>query len=266
MREDYRRKVYLSEQREVKKYLTNLFVLTLIIFSFTSLNVSIGEVLFSFPDLILFFIQNFFPPNFRNLNLQLSAVFDTLLFAIVGTYISSFLAFFMGILLSERLNPFPILRIFTRFFVSFLRNIPVLIWVSLLIFVFGVGNMVGLLALVLSSIGFLARSYGESIDEIANERLEAIQATGANLFQVLYHGVIPEFIPAWINWTLFCFEINIRASAILGMVGAGGLGILIQTSLNLRNFREASSLILLLIGLVLLTEIFVNVIRRWIKV
>lgn len=75
---------------------------------------------------------------------------------------------------------------------------------------FGVGEIVGLLALIIATLGFLSRSYAESISEIAGSHLEALQTAGASYGQVLVHGLIPEFLPSWINWTLFSFEINIR--------------------------------------------------------
>jgi len=168
----------------------------------------------------------------------------------------------LGVLMSEQLNPNPILRHGVRYFVAFLRNIPVLIWGSLLVFVFGIGNMVGLLALTIATMGFLSRSYAESMNDIAGERLEALYASGASYMQILVHGLIPEFMPAWLNWTLFSFEINIRASAILGMVGAGGMGMLIQSQLNMRNFTQASTLIITLVVMVLLTEFSVGALRR----
>ncbi len=146
--------------------------------------------------------------------------------------------------------------------ISFLRNIPVLVWASLFVYIFGIGNMVGLLALTVATLGFLARSYADSIDEIGSSKLEALRAAGASYWQILFHGLIPEFIPSWINWTLFSFEINIRASSILGMVGAGGMGIMIQTNIRLFKYREAFALIILLVLLVLLTEFTVNQLRK----
>jgi phosphonate transport system permease protein len=122
--------------------------------------------------------------------------------------------------------------------------------------------MVGVMALVLATLGFLARSYADSMDEIASTRLEALRSTGAGYWQVLFHGLVPAFIPAWINWTLFSFEINIRASAVLGMVGAGGLGLLIQTNLDLRGYRRAMALILILMAMVLVTEFVMNLLRK----
>ena len=249
-------------ETKIKSTFTFAIILIVAVISFSYLDVNVLNIFTAMPDLAGFLANNFFPPNFSNISTYVGSVVDTLLFAVVGTYISAFLAFILGVLMAESLNPYPFLRAVVRFIVSFFRNIPVIIWVTLLVFVFGIGNMVGLIALVLATIGFLSRSYAESINEIAGTRLEALRASGANWFQLVFHGLIPEFAPAWINWTLFSFEINIRASAILGMVGAGGLGILIQTNLNLRNFTETSALIIILVSLVLLTEFTVNIIRK----
>jgi len=241
----------------------NMAVLASVVFvSFAFLNVNPLDILGAPAPMIAFLGENFFPPSFGNLIAYSSAILDTLFFAVAGTYLSAILSFILGVLMSERLNPNPIVRSIVRYFVSFLRNIPTLIWAQLLIFVFGVGNMVGLIALVFATVGFLARSYAESMDDIAGEKLEAIKASGASYMQVLVHGLIPEFVSAWLNWTLFSFEINIRVSAILGIVGAGGMGILIQTSIHGRNFTEASTLVIMLIAMVLLTELTVGRLRK----
>jgi len=234
----------------------------IILTSFLYLRVNPVNVFTAFPNFFRFMSNNFLPPNFTNISVQMPIVWRTLLFAVAGTYISAFVAFFFGILMARELNPFVIVRVVVRFFVSFLRNVPLLVWGTVLVFIFGIGSMLGVVTLVLATLGFLARSYADSIDEIAGTKLEALRANGAGYWQVLFHGLIPEFIPAWVNWTLFSFEINIRASAVLGMVGAGGLGLLIQTNLDLRSFRRAMALILILVAMVLVTEILVNIIRK----
>jgi len=242
-----------------------LIAIAIIVLSFRNLSVRVWEVFASFPSLFRFFGDNFLPPNFTGLTTFLPVVLDTVLFAIVGTYISAVLAFLLGVLISREMNPFPLVRGGVRFFVSFLRNVPLLVWALVMVFIFGIGPVIGIFALVFATLGFLARSYAESINDIAATKLEAIKSSGAGYLQILFHGLVPEFIPAWINWTLFSFEINIRASAVLGMVGAGGLGLLIQTDLDLRRFRRAMALIIVLVALVLVTELLVNVIRRWLE-
>ena len=252
--------VPIHREKKLNLSLTIIFICVVASLPFFYLDVNIVEVMTSLPDLVHFFIQNFLPPNFSNLLAYINPVMETLLFAIVATYISAVLSIILGILMSQ-MSPNLVIRVFIRSFVTCLRNIPVLIWASLLVFVFGIGDIVGLIALSLATVGILSRMYAESIDEIASSKLEALKASGASYLQILLHGLIPEFIPAWINWTLFSFEINIRASAILGTVGAGGLGILIQTNLNLRNFHEATTLIMILVVMILIIEVVISNIR-----
>ena len=229
------------------------------------LEISPSEAVKGFPAFVRFFVIKFLPASFKNIRASVPAVIDTVLFAVAATYLSTALSFLFGLLMSDKTNPITPLRLLCRGIISFLRNVPVLVWASILVYMFGVGEIVGLLALIIATLGFLSRSYAESISEIAGSHLEALQTAGASYGQVLVHGLIPEFLPSWINWTLFSFEINIRASAILGMVGAGGIGVLIQTNLKLFKYQEACAIILVVIVIVLLTEFMTNKIRRMIR-
>lgn len=229
------------------------------------LEISPSEAVKGFPAFVRFFVIKLLPASFKNIRAYVPAVIDTVLFAVAATYLSTALSFLFGLLMSDKTNPITPLRLLCRGIISFLRNVPVLVWASILVYMFGVGEIVGLLALIIATLGFLSRSYAESISEIAGSHLEALQTAGASYGQVLVHGLIPEFLPSWINWTLFSFEINIRASAILGMVGAGGIGVLIQTNLKLFKYQEACAIILVVIVIVLLTEFMTNKIRRMIR-
>lgn len=256
--------ISLSQQKSVKKKVTVVLLFAVIAYSFVYLQVNPLTPFVTLPSVFKFFGENFFPPNFTGFSSYVSLIVETLLFAVVGTYISAIISFVFGLLMAESINPFAPVRLIVRFIVSFIRNIPVLVWASLLVYIFGIGNMVGLLALIIATFGFLTRSYAEEMNNIADSKLEALKATGASPIQLLVHGIIPAFFPSWINWTFFSFEINIRASAILGMVGAGGIGIMIQTNIRLFKYKEAMALILILVALVLLTEFVVNKLRKWI--
>lgn len=223
--------------------------------SMAYLKISPIAALHSIPDFLSFFIKKFCPPVLTNITNYLPSVVETVLFAVVGTYLSTLLSFVFGLLMSDKTNPHAPLRAVVRGIVSFLRNVPILVWASLLIYIFGIGPIVGLFALMITTLGFLSRSYAESIGEIAGDKLEGLRATGASWWQLLWHGIIPAFVPAWINWTMFCFEINIRASTILGMVGAGGIGVLIQTNIKLFRYQEAFTIIILVVIIVVLTEL-----------
>ncbi|SJZ40524.1 phosphonate transport system permease protein [Pilibacter termitis] len=252
--------IFKEKKRQNRVFLFG--VIAVVLFSFVYLDVNILEIIVALPSFVQFIVSHFIPANFKNIATYAPLILETILFAVVGTYFSAFLAFFFGLLMSEQTNPILPLRMFVRICISLLRNIPVLVWASLLVYIFGIGNMVGLLALIFATIGFLSRSYADSIDEIGSTKLEALKSSGASFMQVLVHGLLPEFIPSWINWTLFSFEINIRASAILGMVGAGGIGIMIQTNIRLFKYHEAFSLIIVLVVMVLLTEFVVSQIRK----
>lgn len=242
-----------------------ILVVILLLLSCAFLNIQIGDMLMGGPSFVAFFVTKFIPPDFSNISQYVPAVIDTVLFAVVGTYISTFLAFMLGMLMSERTNPIHSLRFLVRAFVSFLRNIPVLIWASLLVYAFGIGEIVGLLALIIATLGFLSRSYSDSINEIAGNKLEALSASGASYLQIMWHGLLPNLVPSFINWTLYAFEINIRASAVLGMVGAGGIGVLIQTNIKLFRYKEACAIIIIVVAIVILTEFATNQIRKCIR-
>ncbi len=239
--------------------------LTVIAAAFLFLEIDFGEMFGALPAFASFFFERFFPPKFDGLGQYLPLLMETVCFAVVGTCISSILALFGGLLLCGKTNGIAWLRHLTRIVVSLLRNVPVLVWAAVLVFIFGIGNMVGLIALVIIAFGLLARSYAESLNEVAGEKIEAMRALGASKAQILVHGVLPEFVPAWINWTLFTFEISIRAAVILGMVGAGGIGIMVQTNLRLFKYHDALALIIVLVALILVTELVTNQLRKRIK-
>ena len=244
------------------------FLVTFLVFfivPFIILNISLIDIVLSIPNLFSFLANNFFPANFAALEGNFTVIKNTILFAIVGTVISSTIAFFLAILMSRSFNKFLFIRILVKFIASFFRNVPIVVWASILVFIFGIGPLVGVIALVLGGIGFLARSYSETIDEIYKTKLESLKSTGASYFQIIFHGLFPLFIKPWLNLTLFALEINVRLSAILGMVGAGGLGLLISANLDLRNFRRAMALIIVLIIIVLVTEFLTNKLREYVE-
>ncbi len=251
------------DKREIKRPLfIMLSIFALLSFSVYYLEISFIEMMMGLPNFVMFFFQKFFPPNAENLQHYIPAVLDTLGYAVISTYISTIIAFILGILISENTNKFKTLQVVTRGFVSILRNIPFIIWGALLVYIFGIGGIVGVFALILVTVGFLSKSYAESIDEISGDKLEALRANGSSYLQILFHGVIPEFIPAWINWTLFAFEINVRASVVLGLVGAGGIGVLIDTNINLFKYGEAITIIAVVVIIILFTELVTNSIRK----
>lgn len=257
----YRQKIKLDQQDPKKLLLIVATITVMLLFAIMYLRISVIDMVMGLPNFIIFFFEKFFPPKLDNIMQYIPAVGDTIAYAVIATFLSSIIALIFGILISENTNKFKSIRVVCRGFVSILRNIPFVIWGALLVYIFGLGGIVGVLALILVTIGFLGKSYAESIDEISGEKLEALRANGSSYFQILLHGVIPQFIPSWINWTLFSFEINVRASVVVGLVGAGGIGVLIDTNINLFRYQEALGIILVVVTIILLTEFVTNKIR-----
>lgn len=253
-----------ESMKKTRKWTLGIALLAVTVLLVTSmfLEISVTDLITSFPEFIGFFLSKFLPPDFSDTATFIPAVLDTVFFSIVATYISSAFAIFFGLMMSEVINPIRWLRLVFRSIASFFRNIPVMIWASLLVYAFGVGELVGLIALVIATIGFLSRSYADSVNEIDQKNLEALKACGASPLQILWHGTLVLFKPACINWTLYCFELNVRSSAILGMVGAGGIGVLIQTNIKLFKYHAAFAIILIVIAMVLASEFLTNKIRE----
>lgn len=261
--ETYSEEVILQPKQNTKvKIMIIVLISMLLVLSLSILEINLVTMFLALPQFLSFFFKKFLPPSFNSLLSYVLPTYMTLLSAVVGTYISTLFAFILALLMAKRTNPIEPLRLFVRGFVSFLRNIPILVWASVLIYIFGVGSFVGLVALVIATLGFLSRSYADSIDALPQECFEAIEASGASYCQIIWHALIPSFLKSWLSWTLYIFEINVRASIILGMVGAGGIGVLIQTNLRLFKYQEAMTIILIVIALVLIIEFSTNKIRK----
>lgn len=254
--------ISLNAQSSYRWLFIGILLSSLFIISIQFLGVSLTELVVGLPHFISFFFTKFFPPEFANICSFLPTIVETIGFAIIATYFATGIAFLLGLLVSRHTNPFQSIRLIVLGALTVIRNIPFVIWGALLVYIFGIGGLVGILALIFVTVGFLGKSYGEAIDEIPEQNLEALKASGASYFQMIIHGIIPNFLPAWINWTLFSFEINIRASVVLGLVGAGGIGVLIDTNINLFKYDQAMAIIIVVVALVLLTETVTNRLRK----
>ncbi|MBI3168778.1 MAG: ABC transporter permease subunit [Chloroflexi bacterium] len=129
----------------------------------------------------------------------------------------------------------------TRTFLNGLRSIEALVMAIVFVIAVGIGPFAGMMALGLHTIVSLAKLYSEQVESIMAGPLEAIQATGANRLQTIVYAVIPQIIPPYISYTMYRWDINVRMSTIIGFVGGGGIGFLLQQNINLLNYRAASA-------------------------
>lgn len=247
------------------KLLFGIIWLALIIMGLFYLQISITDLIVAIPEFLIFLFTEFFPPNFSGFTGYIDDLLQTVTFAFIAMITSMIISLILSFFMAKNINPIEPIRFVIRAFVSLLRNIPTIIWGSVLVYIFGIGAVAGVMALTFSMTGLLTKTYADTIEEIAGESLEAMEANGATTIQKIVHGIIPQFIPSWLNWTLFSFEIGVRASSILGLVGAGGIGVIIQTRISLFEYQEAMALVLYIIILVLFVEFFTNALRRRIR-
>ncbi|TYP72042.1 phosphonate ABC transporter, permease protein PhnE [Paenibacillus methanolicus] len=251
-----------TRQRKAKRLASVALLLIAFLFSIWYIRFDWIAFVTGIPIFIRFLATDFFPPNLSSVSDYAKPVLDTLAFGIVATCFSALIGSAVGLMMARPTTPSGKVRVALRGIVSFLRNVPFLLWASLLVVLFGVGSLPGILALILFGSGFLARVYAESIEEIDPDTLEALDACGATYWQRLKHGVFPQFMPGFITWTLFMFELTIRASAVLGLVGAGGIGSKIKQTMDLFQYGKTATVITILIVMILAVELVTQKIRE----
>jgi phosphonate transport system permease protein len=134
------------------------------------------------------------------------------------------------------------------------RSINSIIWGLLLVAIIGPGQVAGIFAIMLRSLGFIGKLLYEAIEEIDASQVEAVTATGASRWQVIDYGIVPQILPAFAGISVFRWDINIRESTVLGLVGAGGLGLKLQSSLNVLAWNQVTVIFIVILATVLVSE------------
>ncbi|TGD67342.1 phosphonate ABC transporter, permease protein PhnE [Tabrizicola sp. WMC-M-20] len=195
------------------------------------------------------------PPRLSYLPELLVPLWDTLNMATLGTLLGVILAVPVAFLAARNTSPsLLILRPIALFIIVASRSINSLIWALLLVAILGPGLLAGIIAIGLRSIGFIGKLLYEAIEETDIRQIEAVTATGASSAQVLNYGIVPQIMPAFWGITVFRWDINIRESAILGLVGAGGLGLKLQASLNTLAWPQVTLILILILLTVVVSE------------
>ena len=195
------------------------------------------------------------PPRWSYIDKLLWPLWDTINIATLGTLLGIIIAVPVAFLAARNTTPSALLlRPVALFVIVASRSINSLIWALLLVSMIGPGLLAGIIAIGLRSIGFVGKLLYEAIEEIDEGQVEAVRATGASGAQVLDYGIIPQILPAFAGISVFRWDINIRESTILGLVGAGGIGLQLQASLNTLAWPQVTMILLLVLGTVLVSE------------
>jgi phosphonate transport system permease protein len=209
-----------------------------------------------------FILTDFTPPSAGRLGALLRAVMQTIYMALASTGLSAALALFLSFLGTAAITRSRTVNSLVRAFASILRNIPALVWAFILVAAFGIGTVVGVLSLIIGTTGYLTRFFIEILDEAAEETLEPLLAAGAAMPSIVAQALLPSAMPGFIAWILYCVELNIRASTILGMVGAGGIGLLLMGYIKQFNYAAASTAILAVAVIIIGVNLLTNYLRK----
>ena len=199
------------------------------------------------------FVRRMVPPDLRVLPAALVGAVATIEIALLGTGLAAALAVPLGFLSARNVAP-PTLYYGVRTALNFFRSIDTLVYALLFVAAVGLGPFPGMLAVVAYTTTSLAKLYSETIEGIEPGPVDAIRATGATRLQVLRFGILPQVLPLFLSYVLYRFESNVRAATVLGFVGAGGIGLYLQTYLRMIDYPAASTVLMVTVVMVMVVD------------
>jgi phosphonate transport system permease protein len=200
------------------------------------------------------FLAQAFPPTTERLPNLIAATVETFQMALIGTLMGALFSLPLAVMAARNVSPHPLLHWATRSLIGFMRAVPDLIWGLVFIVAVGLGPAAGILAIMVDTISFCGRFYAERIEELDPGPLDALRATGATYLAVLANAVAPAALPSFVATTLFSLEGSVRSAVVLGLVGAGGIGIELATAMQLLRYEEAATIILIIFAVVIGVE------------
>ncbi len=207
------------------------------------------------------YLSGFLTPDFSDWREYLHQTLITIQIAVWGTLLAIFGAVPFGLLSSANVAPVwvhqPVRRLMDA-----CRSINEMIFAMLFISAVGLGPFAGVLALFMHTTGTLAKLFSEAVEAIDPQPVEGIRATGANKVQEIAYGIIPQVVPLWISYSLYRFESNVRSASVVGMVGAGGIGMLLWDAIRSFNYSATAAMLIILVVVVSLLDLGSATIRK----
>ena len=239
-----------------------LIVLFIVLFwAFKMTGFSFATV-FSRINELFVILGKIFHPKWSFFGKVISPLIDTIKMSVLGTVIGCAAALPFAVLASSNIIHNRVVVSVIRFILALVRTVPTLIIALVCALIFSLGTFAGTLAIAIFTFGVVAKMLYESIETIDMGPFEAMEALGANKFQAFWSACIPQILPVYLSHSLYCFEMNVRASAILGYVGAGGLGITINERIGWRDYNGLGMVLLALFVVVVAIEFFSEYLRK----
>ena len=210
---------------------------------------------------ILTLIKDFFPPDFTDWRLYATEMVVTLQVAIWGTLLAVVCAVPLGILSSDNIVPWWVYHPVRRL-MDAARAINEMVFAMLFVVAVGLGPFAGVLALWVHTTGVLAKLFSEAVEAIEPSPVEGVRSTGASFLEEVVYGVIPQVFPLWISYSLYRFESNVRSATVVGMVGAGGIGMVLWELIRSFAFEQTCAVMALIVLVVVVFDMLSQQLRK----
>ena len=248
----------------LKRSFVGVAIAAIFVASLRQSEVSLEEFLEGLPRLTRW-ASELWPPDFSEFWYFLTATWETLAIAIVGTTVAAAIALPLSLFVARNLAPVAWLSAPIRSLLNLLRGIDTAIFALFFVSVVGLGPFAGVLGVTCHTAGSMAKLYAEALETLPAEPLEALEATGSDRWRTIAFAVLPEAMPALVGIGLYLWEVNVRSSVILGIVGAGGIGYELSVSLKLLDFGRLTTLLLLILGMVTAIDWVSALLRQQLK-
>jgi phosphonate transport system permease protein len=243
------------------KFILWALALVFFVWSLRGAELSLPGLLRGAPNMVRL-IGEMTPPDFNRLPQIAKAILQTFQMGLAGAAIGIAISFFLAVLASRRNTPHQGVFYVTRFIIAFCRSVPDLVWAVLFVASVGLGVFAGTLTIIVDTIGFCGRFFAEAMEEVDQGPEEALKAIGANRLDIVLSAVVPAAMPSFINSSLFALEKAVRSSVVLGLVGAGGIGIELKVAMDMFEYQSAATIILFIFLLVVTVEQFSVYVRQ----
>lgn len=211
------------------------------------------------------FVSAFFPPDFvSRWDAIVDGIFESLWMTVTSTVVGIALSVPIGLGAARNLAPLPVYY-FCRGVLAISRSFQEVILAIFFVKLFGFGPFAGFVTLTIATIGFYGKLLAEDIEDMDASQAEAVRATGSSWFQWLNYGIQPQVMPRMIGLGLYRLDINFRESAIVGIVGGGGIGATLNTAFDRYEFDSAAAILLIIIGIVMMVEYTSGYVRKWVQ-
>lgn len=207
------------------------------------------------------YVADFFPPNFRDWKLYINEMLVTVQIAIWGTLLAIIFAVPLGLMSSANVVP-PWIYQPIRRLMDALRAINEMVFAMLFIVAVGLGPFAGVLALFVHTTGTLAKLFAEAVEAIDERPVEGIRVTGGHSMAEIIFGIIPQVLPLWISYSLYRFESNVRSASVVGMVGAGGIGVILYEVIRGFQYPQTCAVLIILVATVTIIDLSSAFLRR----